>query len=696
MADTNKIESLQNLRRGGASTPADEAKSAAGVVWTLVRDQLLRSGQDPQRAPGPMLRAAVKSLAGNLADAIETKDGGASAPKGTGRVPAQAIKSAVEVLLDLHAKESFARTKPATVDERNGELHRKVELAENADGTFRALGEASAEGHGLAILTQGLGLDLKGLEAPVADIVRKAATSRNFHNLGRLSTWRKVASDALGAFLTTSGNPHMRAAAAALSGAHALVSETSGPPPKTDDTLERGPRPRNGLESRAGALSGVGTIHNATNIRAALMTGAKLSPVIEKTANGVAQAAYAALGVEPDKATRTRIHARLTELLRDPQAPKGHAEPRVLLQRALAALAQRDPGRASLVELGKLVERTLARRPDSGASEVLDESLAHFAAAALGDVVAHDLGRAPVGGPELEKALDAAIDEIVERRDPPPVEPEAGPRNPPDLTRWRDRTDLPPALLRAAEGALRRVGVGPDHPLSDPLRNAVAELLGPVTAAGVAPELGLAMALKGFLVDHAGANRSEAEAVLRSLEETGGALAEQKALLQSLEQQKGRLEEQSRRGPVSEKARLEPQITRLMGEISILEAQVRSNEQTFAGEVQVQLDHGLHQLIAWMTFGGSEGSQVNDDGPPVDPESTPEVEPLEMGPQESTPEVEPYEVGHITLQQRRAIAIDKILEDPSLSMEDAIFLFLLTYAAFTDRERKNKMKELAG
>ncbi|MEO1232725.1 MAG: hypothetical protein AAFZ18_27895, partial [Myxococcota bacterium] len=30
------------------------------------------------------------------------------------------------------------------------------------------------------------------------------------------------------------------------------------------------------------------------------------------------------------------------------------------------------------------------------------------------------------------------------------------------------------------------------------------------------------------------------------------------------------------------------------------------------------------------------------------------------------------------------------------SMEDAIFLFLLTYAAFTDRERKNKMKELAG
>lgn len=47
------------------------------------------------------------------------------------------------------------------------------------------------------------------------------------------------------------------------------------------------------------------------------------------------------------------------------------------------------------------------------------------------------------------------------------------------------------------------------------------------------------------------------------------------------------------------------------------------------------------------------------------------------------------------LYAQRSMAINAVLNDPSLSIEDKIFLFMMWFAAFADEERKIKMEEIA-
>lgn len=47
------------------------------------------------------------------------------------------------------------------------------------------------------------------------------------------------------------------------------------------------------------------------------------------------------------------------------------------------------------------------------------------------------------------------------------------------------------------------------------------------------------------------------------------------------------------------------------------------------------------------------------------------------------------------LYAQRSMAINSVLNDPSLSIEDKIFLFMMWFAAFADEERKIKMEEIA-
>ena len=212
MVDVSKIENLQRARSSGEDpTPQQEAKGASRLVWTLVRDQLLKQGQSiqSQQDVGPALRNFLKAVTEDLLAAVEPK---------TGKVPAAAIQTAVHTAIDLFGKESHVNNKPSSVTEANGELLKKVDLREQPNGKIRVVGEASADTHGLSILLKGLGVDIGGLEKPVADIIGKAANSRNYHNLGRFDTWTKVGRDVLIAVLGTPGTPHTKGIAGALAG----------------------------------------------------------------------------------------------------------------------------------------------------------------------------------------------------------------------------------------------------------------------------------------------------------------------------------------------------------------------------------------------------------------------------------------------------------------------------------------------
>jgi hypothetical protein len=55
---------------------------------------------------------------------------------------------------------------------------------------------------------------------------------------------------------------------------------------------------------------------------------------------------------------------------------------------------------------------------------------------------------------------------------------------------------------------------------------------------------------------------------------------------------------------------------------------------------------------------------------------------------------EDYDGKNLTIQQQRAIKCGEILNDPSLCIEDKIFLFMMWFCAFADQEREQKMKEL--
>lgn len=49
-----------------------------------------------------------------------------------------------------------------------------------------------------------------------------------------------------------------------------------------------------------------------------------------------------------------------------------------------------------------------------------------------------------------------------------------------------------------------------------------------------------------------------------------------------------------------------------------------------------------------------------------------------------------------TIQQNRAMKCAAILADPSLSIEDKIFLFMMWFVAFTDREREKQLEDIVG
>lgn len=50
----------------------------------------------------------------------------------------------------------------------------------------------------------------------------------------------------------------------------------------------------------------------------------------------------------------------------------------------------------------------------------------------------------------------------------------------------------------------------------------------------------------------------------------------------------------------------------------------------------------------------------------------------------------------LTLQQQRALKCNAILNDSSLSIEDKIFLFMMWFVAFTDREREKQLEDIVG
>lgn len=730
MVDVRNIESLRQHRSGDAArTPKQEAKNAYSVAWTFVRDHMLKNhgGRDL----GPIVQRFLRGAADQLVGQIEAR---------TGRVPAEAIKALIDQGIDVATKEAFVDRRPNDVSEKNGELRGKLSLRDNPDGSMKAVGEATADTQALAKMAKGLGLDLGALDPTVAKVFGEAAGDFKLHNIGRMDTWRQVGQRALTAMIGTPGPWQAKGVAAAAAGVEALGQALMSGEPKAPKKLAAPDRLGMGLESKASTETGRGTVHNVTNIQAALMSGVSgQGQVVEATARKVAAAVYKELGRKPDKAEHRKIHAMLTGLIRDKSSPQGHVRSVELLERTAQKLAEKDPTQAAVAELAGII-----RAATEGEAELpvgFDQVLDAASAEALASLVSLEIGEQPTRSASLLSGLQSAVAELKKGRGKSASEgPRAAPegkakaangkqqsqrartnRAPePDLSQWRGNSDIPARFTTQAVQLLQNMQVDSSHPNFIPMRNAIGEILSNTAVNGQAHIPRFALGLLEFCVQHCGVPASKLESAAHSLDKLGGCIDAAGQELARLETQKKELEEQAGRRGAAGRAAFEGKIADLEKEIRLVKAEMAHDFERLGEWTDVTLADALPKFREFMGapegmaaaaggggrggiggnghdgVGGGEppGGGVGGPGGPGEPPKGSKVFGNMPGMTYGGRPSDAVNPEQLTIQQRRAVKCGEILADPALTIEDKIFLFMMWFVAFSDEEREKKLQEL--
>jgi hypothetical protein len=743
MVDPNKISGGPDQVFKNRPSPQQLGKKHSSAVFDMFKRGL---GIDDLTADalGAFAKPFVQGLTTHFTKLAQDK----------GIISAKDTQAILGKLRELHSLDQFIAAPPAEVTHANGQLDRRTyAIKETGErGQYKAEGSITKKDHAMGVVFDRLGLSMNGFGQDVADILDFAGNAKK--NLGDRDSWITIVGQMAMAAFGAPGDVKAKVGAALNAGLQGVTQVVTTPAP---DKLEsRTPTARTlgstkgsgvGLEHTAPKTSNTGSMSGALAVRAALLSGLKdQDDAVERTAGKVLGQVMKHLGVEPDKATKKQLHLTLKRLMTDTSSPNGKANPVHLMGRAVEALAAKDPNSALLGDLNQWIQKAVIQNPDFKPDAGVQEAFGAMAATALTELVAKELGKAPPADGKLSDEVFGALKDLLTKAPEAPGEtrptqgvnegatPKTQNLPPVDISVWDcDRADLPQQLKDAALQFLTQQGVSAEHPRSLALTNALAEVL----QSSVNPNTGgihpadFALQMQRWLVENAGASPARLEGVQATLTHALRTHAKLEQAYNATQERYNKLQAQqtssTKRGNT---APLEKELEALEGELAKMRSWLERGTEKLEGDVAALQQDAFRRLAEFIVDGkwagdgpaaqvaaaGGGGGAVPPNG--NDPTASPGADgPRGHGPRGRRPRgmfdregptargvlpglnsggrpEDGYNDKNLTIQQQRAIKCGEILADPSLTIEDKIFLFMMWFTAFTDQEREKKLEEL--
>ena len=746
MVDPNKISGGQNQVFKNRPSPQQLGKKHSSAVFDLFKKGL---GLDDLTADalGAFAKPFVQGLTQHFTQLAQDK----------GVITAKDTQAILGQLRKLHGIDEFVAAPPPEVTHANGLLDRRTYgIKETGErGQYKAEGSITKKEHAVGLVFDRLGLNLGSFGQDVADVLDFAGNAKK--NLADRDSWITIVGQMAVAAFGAPGDAKTKLGAALTAGLQGVQQVAATPVAdkvesrsETVRSLGASKSSGVGLEHTAPRTSNTGSVSGALAVRAALLSGLKdQDDAVERTAGKVLGQVMKHLGVEPDKATKKALHTTLKRLMTDKSSANGKADPVKLMGRAVEALAAKDPGSALLGELNQWMQQAVVQNPDFKPDAGIQEAFGAMAATALTELVARELGKAPPSDGKLSDEVFGALKDLLTKAPEAPGETKAtqgvdepstqGKHElpPVDISVWSgDRADLPQNLKDAALQFLTQQGVPAEHPRSLALTNAVAEVL----QSAVNPQTGgihpadFALQMQRWLVENAGASPARLEGVQATLTHALRTHAKLESAYNATQARYNQLQAQqtssTKRGNT---APLEKELEQLQGELARMGSWLERGTDKLDRDIAALQQDAFRRVAEFIVDGkwagdgpvaqtaahGGGGGAVppGGGGGGVPPANDDPRRPGGEGPRHrrargmfdregpsnrgvlpglnsgGRPE-DAYNDKNLTIQQQRAIKCGEILADPSLTIEDKIFLFMMWFTAFTDQEREKKLEEL--
>lgn len=676
---------------GNISGPQPKLPQKDLKLATGARDEVLKAARLSADRLGPKAKELSKALVEEFA-------------KAGGHPSDEALADALSRLREA-AKEDGAvklRTRLPRLPTGNAaKIPKRLsngEFFQESGGKLVLHATLAAPEHGVGKLLKNLGIDPKDLPQNVADMLREALGSNKSDTLEK-KTWNDLVQ------VLPRYSPKLAEASTSAVEQTSKVAQTqkttSAPAPTPNEPMGEAPTRNQGLEATAPESTGTGNKNNAIALLARNLSqfnkaksgSAEHAKLATKIADAFAEQAEASGGKKLTAEERKKIELVLHKVLEaDSTAPGGELRITGVAANAFRELAAikeaQSGGDAGVVGIAAQitsamdkalsaanpakVDEILAREPGK---KKLADSLDELAGFALGNLINAELGR-PVeepnsdllgkmtgllgnlGGPEAKKVAKQLNAELR------PGSPAAR-----ALEKGKAKLEagaqaqITPELRKSAEAELARIAqMGPPE---SPLRS-----LDPKSPEG--------KRVVGALAQIIGGAKNDKEIIAKAAdyfrEQTGiphPRLESVKALLAS----------GIGAGGEGEAERVAMMKADALTQITLFAA----NPEQYLAALQPHLD-----LAATRTPDSFDPFKV-------DVGQLRTGAPHQFGIAGITGSGNPRDAGsqRAQLYAQRSAVISMVLNDPCLSIEDKIFLFMMWFAAFADEERKIKMEELA-
>lgn len=666
---------------GNISGPQKKPAGGAAKLAQGARDEVLKAAGLSLEKLGPAGKALAKTLVEEFA-----KQGGrpseAELEQALLRLREAALKDGEVTLRTrtprMPAGKSAQIPKPLSdggfVKEQGGKLLLHPTLA--------------AADHGVAKLLKSLGIDPQNLPPNVADVLNEALRANTSDQL-QDKTWKALVQ------VLPKHSPKLQEATATAKPAAAkpaAVNKTESPAAPTPKApIEETPTRNKGLEAKAPEATGTGHKNNAIALLAqnlsrfnkAKVDTPELAKLTTEIADAYAAQLQASTGEKLSAGQYAQVKQALAKVLKPTdQSPDGNVRITDVVSnvyRELAAVEAAQKGReaspstalaATLADaINKAVssedpqsmDAFLAREPNK---KKLVNGLDDLAAAGISSLIGAELGQpvAPLSdavlgklsgivserGGAAGKKLSAVVDSTVRKGTPSARALEKGMRG---LESGATRP-IPPELRARAEKTLEELAKlgGPESPLH-----------------GIDPKSKEGKRVIGALAQVLGEAKTDAETIAKAADyfkqQTDIAhplLEHQKAFAQS--------------GTLTD-----PEQLAFAKAVALTHtALYAANPEQYLGGMQAQLNQSAARAPAPFDHTRVDTGQFRGI-----PSLTGQGVPNDANGRKAQ------------LYAQRSMAISAVLNDPSLSIEDKIFLFMMWFAAFADEERKIKMEEIA-
>ena len=573
---------------------------------------------------------------------------------GSGRnaINTPALEKAALRLGEAAAKDDAAQFKAPTAPHADTVRNwGKTTQVREHNGTLALTGTASGESHPLARLLGTLGVNPQSLTPNVADVLADAV-GRNL-DLSSQKNFNALARNVLMAKAKDGGATRP---ATTVASAEKVVStpQVTGPVPKApiDGAVTRNPE----LEAVAPDTIGAGNRNNAIALLAQNMGANGAQDKGRKGAVAdLAKAIAADAGIEkPTTKQLKEIKAILDTAMTDRTSPDGSVRPTAVMMNAydqLDMLEREQLGHASTYGMAKTMAAFMheAAKQEETLPPDVEKVFNELAAASLADLVGVKVAGKPIDASAgMMDSLRSAMASLKGKGAAEPT-PEAEKVAPKDGAKTEDASQAQPAtgpakpisprVQQLAADTMRAMGIEPDLPSAAPVKKAFEEII----SRGESPEE-VAVNTAKWLDQLCGTNHAAQTAqILAQNPDPDLASTMSTKGLQSVAM-----------------AAVNPEQFKLQAQQQAAAAAASGNSGAGGAGVPGGVPGGF----------GMPG--VMGLGSPADADGS---------------------KNQVYLQ--RTIVINSILNDPSLSIEDKIFYFMMWFAAFADKEREQKMREIA-